>query len=49
MYMRHTHFSKTERFELSVLLKKGYSAREIGLALRKHHSPESADESEHLE
>ena len=43
MYMRHTHFSKTERFELSVLLKKGYSAREIGLALRKHHSSVSRE------
>lgn len=27
--MRYTHFSKTERLELSILLKKGYSQRQI--------------------
>lgn len=43
MYMRHTHFSKAERLELSVLLKRGYSAREIGSALGKHHSSVSRE------
>lgn len=43
MYMRHTHFSKAERLELSLLLKKGYSAREIGSALGKHHSSVSRE------
>lgn len=38
MYMRYCHFSRTERIELSVLLKKGYSMREIGFALKKSHS-----------
>jgi hypothetical protein len=27
--MRYTHFSKIERLELSILLKKGYSLRDI--------------------
>lgn len=36
--MRYTHFNKTERLEISVLLKRGYSHREIGSALGKHHS-----------
>lgn len=38
MYMRYTHFSKMERLELSILLKKGYSRREIGRALGRSHS-----------
>lgn len=42
-YMRYSHFSKTERLEISVLLKKGYSAREIGSALGKHHSSVSRE------
>lgn len=33
--MRYTHFCRTERLELSILLKKGYSLREIGSALKK--------------
>jgi transposase, IS30 family len=41
--MRYTHFSKTERLEISVLLKRGYSAREIGSALGKHHSSVSRE------
>lgn len=41
--MRYTHFSKTERLEISVLLKRGYSAREIGRALGKHHSSVSRE------
>lgn len=32
---RYTHFSKTDRMELSILLKKGYSLREIGSALKR--------------
>ena len=36
--MRYTHFSKVERLELSILLKKGYSRRAIALALKKSHS-----------
>lgn len=44
MYMRHyTHFSKTERLELSVLLKKGYSLRDIGSALKKSPSSVSRE------
>lgn len=42
-YMRYTHFSKTERLEISVLLKRGYSHREIGLAFGKHHSSVSRE------
>jgi len=38
MHMRYQHFSSIERLELSVLLKKGYSMREIGSALKKSHS-----------
>lgn len=36
--MGYTHFSKDERNEISILLKRGYSHREIGSALRKDHS-----------
>ena len=36
--MRYTHFSKIERLELSILLKKGYSRRAIALALKRSHS-----------
>jgi len=42
-HMRYTHFSKTERLEISVLLKRGLSHREIGLALGKHHSSVSRE------
>lgn len=41
--MSYTHFSKTERLELSVLLKKGYSMREIGDALKKGPSSVSRE------
>jgi len=41
--MRYTHFSKTERLEASVLLKRGLSHREIGSALGKHHSSVSRE------
>lgn len=36
--MAHSQFSKAERDELSVLLRKGYSHRDIAKALGKHHS-----------
>jgi len=41
--MRYTHFSKTERLELSTLLKKGYSLRDIGRALKKNPSSVSRE------
>lgn len=33
--MRYTHFSKSERYELSILRKKGYSLRAIASALER--------------
>jgi IS30 family transposase len=36
--MSYEHFSKPERNELSILLKKGYSFFEIGQVLKKSHS-----------
>jgi len=36
--MSYTHFSKTERLELSILLKKGYSHRAIAQAMGRNHS-----------
>ena len=33
--MRYSHFTRTDRFELSILLKKGYSYRNIGKAIKK--------------
>ncbi len=42
MYMRHAqisrykHFSRSERYELSILLKKGYSLRDIARALGRN-------------
>lgn len=41
--MRYTHFSKTDRMELSILLKKGYSLREISSALCKNPSSVSRE------
>jgi len=41
--MRYKHFNKTERLELSILLKKGYSLREIGRALKKNPSSVSRE------
>jgi len=41
--MRYTHFSKTERLELSILLKKDYSIRDIGRALKKDPSSVSRE------
>lgn len=36
--MKYAHFSKSSRMELSILLNRGYSHREIAKTLRKHHS-----------
>ena len=36
--MRYKHFSKVERLDLSILLKKGYSLRAIARAMRRSHS-----------
>lgn len=41
--MRYKHFTQDERNELSILLKKGYSHRDIGYALGKHHSSVSRE------
>lgn len=41
--MRYKHFRQDERYEISILLKKGYSARDIGYALGKHHSSVSRE------
>lgn len=35
---KYSHFNKTDRMELSILLKRGYSYREIGRVLGKNHS-----------
>jgi IS30 family transposase len=35
---KYKHFSKVERLELSILLKKGYSMRAIAEALKRSHS-----------
>ena len=37
------HFSKNERNEISILLKKGYSFRDIALVLEKNHSSVSRE------
>lgn len=41
--MAHSQFSKDERNELSVLLRKGYSHREIAKVIGKHHSAVSRE------
>lgn len=41
--MRYTHFGKTERLELSILLKKGYTLRAIAGALSKNPSSVSRE------
>lgn len=41
--MRYTHFSKSERLELSILRKKGYSLRQIAAALRRSPSSVSRE------
>lgn len=42
-YMSYTHFSKVERSELSILLKKGYSMRSIASVLRRSPSSVSRE------
>jgi IS30 family transposase len=42
-YMRYKHFNKTERLELSILLKKDYSLRDIGRALSRNPSSVSRE------
>lgn len=42
-YMSYSHFGKTERLEVSVPLKRGYSHREIGSALGKRRSSVSGE------
>jgi len=44
--MKYTHFTKNNRTELSILLKKGYSYRDIGDALKKSPSSISREVSE---
>ena len=41
--MSYTHFSKSERLELSILLKKDYSVRDIGKALERNPSSVSRE------
>jgi transposase, IS30 family len=36
--MRYSHFKRTERIELSILLRRGYSYRDIGKAIKKNPS-----------
>jgi IS30 family transposase len=44
--MKYTHFTKSCRIELSILLKKGYSYRDIGKAIKKSPSSVSREVSE---
>lgn len=41
--MSYQHFKQSDRDEISILLKKGYSHREIALAIRKNHSSVSRE------
>jgi transposase, IS30 family len=41
--MKYTHFTKSCRIELSILLKKGYSYRDIGKAIKKSPSSVSRE------
>ena len=43
MYMRYKHFNKSERLELSILLKKGYSLRDIAGVLGRNPSSVSRE------
>jgi len=36
--MNYSHFTKPDRMKISILLNRGYSARDIGRSLGKHHS-----------
>lgn len=40
---KYKHFCKSERDELSILLKKGYSLRDIAITLKKNHSSVSRE------
>lgn len=42
-YMNYTHFSKVERYELSILLKKGYSIRSIASVMGRNPSSVSRE------
>jgi len=44
--MKYSHFTRTDRFELSILLKKGYSYRDIGKAIKKDPSSISREVKE---
>lgn len=44
--MSYSHFQKTDRVELSILLQKGYSYRSIALAIKKSVSAISREVSE---
>src|SRR3989338_2638633 len=37
-HMRYTHFSRTERLDLSIILKNGHSLRRIATAMGRDHS-----------
>lgn len=37
-HMKYSHFSKSDRLEISILLSRGYSHREVADSLGKHHS-----------
>ncbi len=41
--MSYQHFKQSDRDEISILLKKGYSHREIADAIRKNHSSVSRE------
>lgn len=41
--MSYSHFNKADRLEISILLKKGYSHREIAEAIGKNHSSVSRE------
>lgn len=43
MSMNYKHFTQDERNEISILLKKGYSHRDIAGALKKNHSSVSRE------
>lgn len=42
-HMSYSHFNRTERLDLSILLKKGHSLRDIGRALKKDPSSVSRE------
>src|SRR3989338_5922792 len=41
--MSYQHFKQSDRDEISILLKKGYSHRQIAEAIRKNHSSVSRE------